>query len=86
VSALTGTRYNPIIKAFYSRLVATVKLKKVALTAYIGKLWTILNAMLKKNEAGDPLYYRHVSSLVSKGSCYAKNIGQICLRTGGILF
>ncbi|MBK0019546.1 IS110 family transposase [Kosakonia sp. S42] len=61
MSALVGTRHNPVIKEFYERLVAAGKPKKVALTACIRKLLTILNAMLKKNEAWDPLYHRHAS-------------------------
>ena len=51
MSALVGTRHNPVIKEFYTRLVAVGKPKKVALTACIRKLLTILNVMLKKNEA-----------------------------------
>lgn len=37
------------------------KPKKVALNACIRKLLTILNAMLKNNEAWDPLYHQHAS-------------------------
>lgn len=48
MSALVGTRHNPVIKEFYTRLVAAGKPKKVALTACIRKLLTILNAMLKQ--------------------------------------
>lgn len=61
MSALVGTRHNPVIKEFYTRLVAAGKPKKVALTACIRKLLTILNAMLKKNEAWDPIYHQHAS-------------------------
>lgn len=61
MSALVGTRHNPIIKEFYTRLVAAGKPKKVALTACIRKLLTILNPMLKKNEAWDPMYHQHAS-------------------------
>lgn len=61
MSALVGTRHNPVIKAFYTRLVAAGKPKKVALTACIRKLLTILNAMLKNNEVWDPLYHQHAS-------------------------
>jgi len=45
--ALVSTRYNPVIWAFYQRLCATGKAKKVTLTACMRKLLTILNAMLK---------------------------------------
>lgn len=61
MSALVGTRHNPVITEFYTRLIAVGKPKKVALTACIRKLPTILNTMLKKNEAWDPLYHRHGS-------------------------
>ena len=47
MAALTATRYNPVIRAFYARLCAAGKAKKVALTACMRKLLTILNAMLK---------------------------------------
>jgi transposase len=46
MSALTATRFNPAIRAFYQRLRATGKLPKVALVACMRKLLTILNAML----------------------------------------
>jgi len=49
MGALVGTRYNPVIRAFYQRLVAAGKLKKVALTACMRKLLTILNAMVKSD-------------------------------------
>jgi transposase len=42
-----ATRFHPQIKAFYQRLLAAGKIKKVALTACMHKLLTILNAMLK---------------------------------------
>lgn len=47
MGTLVATRYNPRIKAFYERLLAAGKVKKVALTACMRKLLTILNAMLK---------------------------------------
>jgi len=47
MSALVGTRFNPVLRAFYQRLCAAGKAKKVALTACMRKLLTILNAMLK---------------------------------------
>ncbi len=47
MGTLVATRYNPRIKAFYQRLLAAGKVKKVALTACIHKFLTILNAMLK---------------------------------------
>jgi transposase len=47
MSALVATRFNPVIRVFYQRLCAAGKAKKVALTACMRKLLTILNAMLK---------------------------------------
>jgi transposase len=47
MAALVATRRNPVIRAFYQRLCQAGKAKKVALTACMRKLLTILNAMLK---------------------------------------
>jgi transposase len=51
MGALVAARHNPIIRAFYQRLVAAGKPKKVALTACMRKLLTILNAMVRSNTA-----------------------------------
>lgn len=51
MAALVAVRYNPVIRAFYDRLLARGKLKKVALTACMHKLLIILNAMLKQKTA-----------------------------------
>jgi transposase len=48
MGTLVATRYNPRSKAFYQRLRAAGKVKKVALTACMHKFLTILNAMLKQ--------------------------------------
>jgi transposase len=50
MAALVAVRFNPIIKAFYERLLNKGKLKKVALTACMHKLLILLNAMMKKNQ------------------------------------
>ena len=47
MAALAATRHNPAIKAFYARLCAAGKAKKVALVACMHKLLTILNAILR---------------------------------------
>ncbi|PWJ80408.1 UNVERIFIED_ORG: transposase IS116/IS110/IS902 family protein [Pantoea agglomerans] len=57
MSALVATRFNPVIKAFYIRLVAAGKPKKVALVACMRKLLTILNAILRKNELWNESYH-----------------------------
>ena len=48
MGALVAARFNPVIRAFYQRLCAAGKAKKVALTACMRKLLIILNAMLKQ--------------------------------------
>jgi transposase len=50
MAALVAVRFNPVIKAFYERLLGKGKLKKVALTACMHKLLIILNAMIKNNQ------------------------------------
>lgn len=60
MATLVATRFNPVIKAFYTHLVAAGKPKKVALVACMRKLLTILNAMLRKNEEWNELYH-HVA-------------------------
>jgi transposase len=46
---LTATRYNPVIKAFFQRLIGKGKPFKVAMIACMRKLLTILNAMARDN-------------------------------------
>jgi len=50
MATLVATRFNPTIKAFYQRLLAKGKLKKVALTAAMRKLITILNTMVRTDQ------------------------------------
>ncbi len=47
MGALVASRWNPVLRAFYQRLCAAGKPKKVALTACMHKLLTLLNAMIK---------------------------------------
>lgn len=47
MATLVATRHNPKIKAYYQRLVASGKKKKVALIAAMRKLLVILNAILR---------------------------------------
>ena len=49
MAALVASRRNPVLKAFYQRLVSAGKAKKLALTAVMRKLLTILNAMVRDN-------------------------------------
>jgi transposase len=47
MAALVGVRHNPVMAAFYERLLKAGKAKKVALVACMRKLLTILNAMIR---------------------------------------
>jgi transposase len=47
MAAIVATRHNPVIKTFYQRWCQEGKTKKLALTACMQKLLTILNAMVK---------------------------------------
>jgi len=51
MAALVATRWNPVVKNCYQRLLASGKAKKVALVACMRKLLTILNAMLRDGTA-----------------------------------
>jgi transposase len=53
-STLVAVRDHPVLKAFYERLRATGKAAKVALTACLRKLLTILNAMVKHHAPWQP--------------------------------
>ncbi len=55
MAAVTATRCNPVIRPFYERLVAAGKKGKVALTACMHKLLTILNAMVKADTQWQPI-------------------------------
>jgi len=48
MATVSAVRCNPVIRAYYERLVKAGKPKKVALIAALHKLLTILNAMLKQ--------------------------------------
>ena len=54
MAALVATRYNPVLRDFYQRLCEAGKPKKVALTACMRKLLTILNVMVKHNRHWNP--------------------------------
>jgi transposase len=47
MATLSAVRFNPVLAAFYQRLLAAGKAKKVAQVAAARKLLTILNAMLR---------------------------------------
>lgn len=50
MATLSATRHNPVIRAFYERLLKNGKLKMVALTACMRKLLVIINSMVRKGE------------------------------------
>lgn len=58
MAAVSAIRCNPVIRAFYQRLLKAGKAKKLALTACMRKLLTILNAMARDRSAWDES--RHV--------------------------
>jgi transposase len=47
MATLVAVRHNPMIRAYYRRLLSAGKLKKVALVAAMRKLLLVLNAMLR---------------------------------------
>ena len=51
LGALVATRRNVVIRAFYRRLIAAGRPRKVALTACMRKRLTILTAMMRTNTA-----------------------------------
>jgi transposase len=52
-----ATRHNPVLKAFYDRLIARGKEPKVALVACMRKLIVILNVMIARREKWDASRY-----------------------------
>lgn len=54
MAALVGVKHNPILRAFYERLCTAGKVFKVAITACMRKLLTILNAMVRHQSRWDP--------------------------------
>ncbi len=54
MATLSAIRHNPVIREFYQRLLLAGKPKKVALTACMRKLLTILNAMMRSRQCWNP--------------------------------
>lgn len=54
MGALAATRFNPVLRTFYQRLLAAGKPKNVALVAVARKLITILNALLRDQKPWVP--------------------------------
>jgi transposase len=64
MATLTAVRFNPVLRAFYRRLLDGGKPKKVAMTAAMRKLLTILNALVRDRRPWDPTF-----GLASQHSC-----------------
>jgi len=62
MATLTAIRHNPVIEAFYSRLTAAGKPKKLAIVACMRKLLTILNAIVRDQVAWNPTAYLQPST------------------------
>jgi transposase len=56
MGALAAVRHHPVLRGFYQRLRAAGTLPKVALTACMHKLLTILNALLNHQRRWDPTH------------------------------
>lgn len=54
MAAVSAVRYNPVVKAFYERLVAQGKRKKVALVAAARKLLVLMVTLLQHGRNFDP--------------------------------
>jgi len=54
MAALVGVKHNPVLRTFYTRLRTADKVFKIAITACMRKLLTILNAMVRHNQEWDP--------------------------------
>ena len=54
MAALVASRHNPVIRAFYQRLLGGREARKLALTAAMRKLLVILNAMLRDRTRSNP--------------------------------
>jgi transposase len=61
MAALSASRFNPTIKAFYVRLTSVGKPQKVVLTACMRKLSTILNALVRNGTDWDQNYARRAT-------------------------
>lgn len=55
MAAIAATRFNPVIRSMYERLLKNGKLKKVAIVACMRKLLTILNAILRDQTSWQPV-------------------------------
>jgi transposase len=54
LAAMSGVRFNPVLRSYYQRLVTAGKPKKAALIAAAHKLLTILNTMIRTDTSWAP--------------------------------
>jgi hypothetical protein len=80
MGTLVATRDNPQITVFYERLLAAGKAKKVALTACMPKLLTMLNAMLKYRTPWQPQEVQN--SKKRQGPLTIKTVAPLLRRSG----
>jgi transposase len=63
MAAVVAIRFNKVIKIFHDRLIKAGKAPKVAITACMRKLLTILNMMVKNGTTWNVGVYRKVKSV-----------------------
>ncbi len=56
MATISATRFNPLIKSMYQRLLKAGKQKKVAIVACMRKLLTILNAIIRTQTPWQPAF------------------------------
>jgi transposase len=56
MAALAASKFNPVMKTFYERVLRIGKAPKVGLVAIMKKLITTLNVMIKKEETWNPKF------------------------------
>ncbi|AKV66492.1 hypothetical protein MICAF_3680006 [Microcystis aeruginosa PCC 9807] len=79
MGAVVAMGHNPVIKAFYERLVGRGKSKKLALTACVRKILVILNAMVRQNQ---PWQQQTIYSLVPRDSHFLLSLIKGCACFG----
>ena len=57
MAAVVGTRFNPVLKSFYQRLLDAGKPKKVAIVACMRRLLVWINAMIQDHLDWDPALF-----------------------------
>lgn len=60
MGVISATRFNPVIKVFYERLINRGKSKRLVFIACMRKLLTIINAMVRDNKPFNPDLHKAV--------------------------